>query len=211
MIRNAKRFGVLTTLNGWVFMCRGDQGKLCMTRMIRCDASNPTVLQVLYYLSSQTAACGQLIETDAFGRPVQLELADAKYARTPTPQVPGPSVNTSAGAWTNAQGNYNQGYYSLQADPEAEPLKVIFEPWISSNNLGAKAFIFTLVSDERVAGKVWDGYKNTRADRDNEVEAYFRLQTLWGKQIPKFIACGMIDFMWTILLEFIEATSIAID
>jgi hypothetical protein len=172
--------------------------------MIPCDASNPTILQVLYYLSSQTVTDSQLIETDVSGQPVQLQLADAKYPRTPTPQVPGPPTNTSASPWINTQGYYNPGYYTLQSDPDAEPLIFTFEPWIPSNNLGSKTFIFTLISHVNIIGKVWDGYKHTSADRDNEIKAYFKLQSLWGRQIPKFIASGIIDFMWSIFVEFIE-------
>jgi tRNA A-37 threonylcarbamoyl transferase component Bud32 len=57
-------------------------------------------------------------------------------------------------------------------------------------------------------GKLWDGYKHSAADRDHEVEAYMHLQSLWGREVPRFIGCGTLDFCWALLVERIQVRSV---
>ena len=203
MVRNAKRFGVLTTVNGFVFMFRENYGKLYMTRLVPCTVCNPTaptVLQILYYLSGLAAQTPMLPETDTSGAPVQLDAANYKYA-LPAPQVPGIGTTPATSGWDNNQ-TAQSGQYILKPDPD--PPKIVFEPWVAGNKLGGKAFLLQLVPGKTIVGKVWDGYKQPSTARDNEVAAYFKLQTLWDKQVPKFIGCGEIEFLWALLLERVE-------
>ena len=176
-----------------------------MTRLVPCDACNPagpTVLQVLYYLSGLAVQSPELPETDAKGVSIELEVANYKYA-WPAPQVPGARTTPATSGWANNP-TTQPGQYILKADPE--PPKIVFEPWIPGNKLGAKTFRIQLVTGKMVVGKVWDAYKHASTARDNEVAAYFKLQTLWDKYVPKFIGCGEIEFLWTILLEPVEVS-----
>lgn len=207
MVRNAKQFGVLTTVNGFVFMYRENQGKLYMTRLIACDVASPnspTILQALYYLSGLAAQVPDLPETDAKGASIKLPPANSKHA-WPAPQVPGSGTTPANNGWTNGP-TPQSVQYILKIDPS--PPKVIFEPWIPGNKLGAKTFLLQLVPGGTVVGKLWDGYKHSNSVRDNEVAVYFKLQSLWDKQVPKFISCGEIDFLWALLLEHVQVSMV---
>src|SRR5271169_3811318 len=200
MVRNAKQFGVLTTVNGFVFMFRENQGKLYMTRLVPSDARNPdapTVLQALYYLSGLAVQSPQLPETDDKGVAIELEVANYKYAWQ-APQVPGARTAAAISGWANNPTTH-PGQYILKSNPE--PLKIVFEPWIPGNKLGSKTFHIQLATGNMIVGKVWDAYKHASTARDNEVAAYFKLQTLWDIYLPKFIGCGEIDFLWALFLE----------
>ena len=55
MVRNAKRFGLLTTANAWIFLMRENGSKLWITCPIDCGVREPyTILQALYYISALT-------------------------------------------------------------------------------------------------------------------------------------------------------------
>jgi hypothetical protein len=58
--------------------------------------------------------------------------------------------------------------------------------------------------DKDVVAKLWDSYTQQSSDRDNEVEAYMKLQTLWGVTIPRFVCCANFDFCWGIVVERVE-------
>jgi hypothetical protein len=81
MVHNAKRFGILTTVNWWVFLRRENGGQLYMTQPLHCQISSPpypfTILQALYYFSALSIQYGHLPETDKNGNPVTIELADS--------------------------------------------------------------------------------------------------------------------------------------
>jgi tRNA A-37 threonylcarbamoyl transferase component Bud32 len=57
-------------------------------------------------------------------------------------------------------------------------------------------------------GKLWDGYKHSAADRDHEVEVYMHLQSLWGREVPRLIGCGTLDFCWALLVERVQVRSV---
>jgi len=77
MIRNAKKFGVLTTVNTWMFLMRENYRKLCITRAIDCQVGESpfTIFQALIYTSA-LAARGHLVETDQQGNPIMIPLAN---------------------------------------------------------------------------------------------------------------------------------------
>src|SRR5438477_13022468 len=65
MVHNKHAIGVLTTLNGWVFLSRTNYGELFISRMIPCDARNPyqcTVFQLLYYVSALAVQSSEVPE-----------------------------------------------------------------------------------------------------------------------------------------------------
>lgn len=203
MVRNGKQVGVLSTVNGFAFLYRENQGKLYMTRLLPCNNAGPTMLQVLYYLSALVVELPNLPETDSLGMTVEIPLANYKHP-DPAPQVPGDqtsAVTTSggAGAWIGTR----QVQYRL-IPVEGEAPGVIFEPWIAENKLGMKTFLVKMISKGIVVGKLWDGFKQNNEVRDHEAEAYLKLQPLWGRYVPELIGCADIDFFWGILLERIE-------
>src|SRR5271165_5202419 len=87
MVRNGKQIGVLTTVNGFVFLFRENHGKLYITRMLPCESTVPTALQMLYYLSALVTQLPNVPETDSSGMPIQIPAANYKYPIT-APQVP---------------------------------------------------------------------------------------------------------------------------
>src|SRR5579862_3340605 len=91
MVHNKHAFGVLTTMNGWVFLSRTEYGELFISRMVPCNACNPyqcTVFQLLYYVSALAARAPETSERDGRGIEVVMHLADPKRPR-PAPLVPG--------------------------------------------------------------------------------------------------------------------------
>ena len=52
--------------------------------------------------------------------------------------------------------------------------------------------------------KAWDGWGVDTTDRDNEVNVYLHLQSLWGKYIPNLLACTHIDFCHVLIVKYID-------
>jgi hypothetical protein len=206
MVRNAKQYGILTTLNGWVFLYRQNRGKLFMSRFIPCDVAapaHPTVRQGIYYISALAVYAPNLPETDSNGNPVRIPLSDGKHP-SPTTVLPlSENPSTGAGGRVTRSGWNQDAHYVMEVDPE--PREIVFEPWIVGNKLGQKAFLVPLFpANTTVIAKVWDAWKNPSTDRDNEVDVYLKLQPLWGKLVPKLVGSGNIDFLWALLIERIE-------
>jgi hypothetical protein len=196
------KFGVLTTVNAWVFLMRENNGKLYMTRPVDCRVTEPTILQGLYYISALSAQQGYLPETDHAGKPVIIALANSKYphaAPTITAQAPPKPVPPPTFIFPLP------GTYGYQLIPYEFGQGILLEPWKSKNRLGHKTFLAVLMPhDISVVVKLWDGYKSSAADRDNEVEIYMHLRGLWGKEIPQLICSADIDFCLGIILEDIQ-------
>jgi hypothetical protein len=206
MTRNALVYGVLTTVNGFVFMVRGDLGKVRITRLLPCDAINPhqpTILQWLYMFSAYSVASPLVPETDGQGNILALEFSSSKHpgmdntARIPPPAPP-PTQYTRGGRSFRPHGQQ----YALVANPD--PPKVLFETWKPENQLGPKTFLVQLVPGDKVVAKVWDGWKHKSTDRDIEAEMLLKLQPLWGGTVPTLIGTGEVDFLWTVLIEHIQ-------
>ena len=201
MVRNGKQIGILTTVNGFVFLFRENQGKLYMTRMLPCESTVPTALQMLYYLSALATQLPNMPETDSSGMAIQITAANYKYP-VPAPQVPD---NTTSGSEATGGVNFSTAQVQYILEPkEGECPTVVFEPWAAGTKLGVKTFLLQLNSEGTVVGKLWDGYKHGSKDRDHEVEVYMKLQALWGREVPKLIGCAEVDFFWAILLEHIK-------
>ena len=75
--------------------------------------------------------------------------------------------------------------------------------------MGQKTWICELIFPENkpIVIKVWDSYKNDASARDREVAAYMKLQSLWGKVIPTFIAAAPISIFHGLMIQYIEVCS----
>ena len=206
MVRNAKKFGILTTVNSWVFLMRENHGKLYITRPMDCGARDPpfTILQALYYMSALTAMHGQLIETDENGKPATIPLANTKYPH-PAPHVSGQSPQSlqPSGQATFIYPLPTSQYF---LDNSGYGHHILLEPWNENNHIGQKSFRARLVPENlAVVVKLWDGCKSSGKERDLEVEIYMRLQSLWRVHIPQLICSADIDFCYSIILEDVKA------
>jgi hypothetical protein len=129
MVRNGKEYGVLTTLKGWCFVRRENEGRLHVTPMfgdfearegISHDAANEgyyppegfSILQALYYLSAVAEATPNLAETPIGGPPGQVTLPYASELTTvaPTIQQPPPG-NPGFGLGGLAPADGGQGHH----------------------------------------------------------------------------------------------------
>ena len=209
MVRNAKKYGILTTVNGWVFFMRENGGMLHMTPVIDCQVTHPsfTILQALYYISALASHNGHLPETDGQGNPVQIELADSKYpvaspSVTGYPTIPTMSSSTTAAATFIYPPRSGQQYGLVK---QSLGHGLVLEPWKSTNRCGGKSFRSLLMPNSQpVIVKLWDGYKSQSDPRDQEVSIYMVLQELWGTHIPRLICSTNVDFCFGLVLEEIE-------
>jgi hypothetical protein len=207
MVRNAKKFGVLSTVNAWVFLMRENGGKLWITRPIDSTIMDPpiTILEALYYFSALVPVHGHLVETDRSGNPVTIPLANTKHPMT-APSVSGVQPRSYSQPRTSATIIYpaaeSSRRYQLVADDHGD--QIILEPWLANNQYGQKSFHAIFLPDLMVVVKLWDGYKSSGEGRDGEAEIYMHLQELWGKQIPQFICSADVDFCYGIILEEVQ-------
>jgi hypothetical protein len=228
MVLNDKPYGVLTTVNGWVFLKRENNRTLHMTSMVDCRENRGqfTILKALYYISHIALRDQDLMETDRRGEAVvfepenvqkavlrRRENAATSSAAAPAGRYPsGRSAprHSAAVPSTSAPSADVEESFTAQLDYELVPVnrvELFFEPWKKENHWGGKAFRGTLVmEDERllVIVKLWDGYKISVKKRDNEAKVYMALQSLWGKHIPKLIGTAEIEICWGIFTEEIK-------
>ena len=213
MVHNKHRIGVMTTMNGWVFLHRTEFGELFISRMIPCDARNPyqcTVFQILYYISALAAQSSELPELYGNGQVATIPSADGSRP-VAAPMAPGrgslpppPSTDDHSSGKTEYLPSIPP-FRRHVLEPWTNAPEVIFEPWREGNTLGAKTFLLTLVPDETVVvAKMWDGYKELPNERDNEVSIYLRLSSLWNTVVPRLIGSAQIDFFISLLIERIE-------
>lgn len=210
LVHNGHKFGVLTTVNGWVFLMRLNFGQLYVSRMISCDVRLPnyTVLQILYYITALMAQTPELEETFVDGTPVSLYLADARVT-IPAPRVPGAvsPMHQTGDFYVSSQMQHLDPIPPLRRytlEPWIDPPNVIFQPWKEGNSLGKKTFLLTLPSDKTIVAKMWDGHKESPEARDHEVSIYMRLSSLWHTVVPRLIGCSEIDFFHSLLIERLD-------
>ena len=141
---------MITTVNGFVFLCRENYGKLYMTPMISGDTANPspTIRQLLYWLSSLAANLPPLPEKDRNGNKVPIRLATYKHPAA-APQAPGPppvskALQTGGNSfYSGSRGASQVRHYILR--PTDESRDMILEPGDRSNQLGRKTFLVQLL------------------------------------------------------------------
>jgi len=180
MVRNAKVFGVLSTMKGWCFLRRVNGGGLYITRMFgdffpvanvsdgaaaeRYYPTNDfTIMQALYYLSSIAHGTADLPETPINGVPGQVSLPRAvsdSSAASSIQQPPPPSPPPEQPLPMGYNGYYPQGYYQvvdrydeaecIQYDNDSDYRLLQFEPWKPENVLGPKTWIVNLVPNTKL-------------------------------------------------------------
>jgi tRNA A-37 threonylcarbamoyl transferase component Bud32 len=211
LVRESKKYGVLTTMNGWMFMYREDKGKLFTTGIIPCSQQHPqpTIREMLYYISAMAAAYPTEDETDEKGNKIKLQAANGRRPDAaprlprPKPQPPVPEPSKPGGHHLRSHGN--RRVLTLQPAPDFPDL--LFEPSIASKQLGCKTFLATFMPEDLVVvGKFWDSWKETSDARDKEVEIYMQLQSLWGSIVPRFFGCAEYEWHYTMFVERIEVT-----
>jgi hypothetical protein len=208
MILNGKRFGVLTTVNGWVFLRRENGRKLYMTPMISCNENIDrfTILKALYYISDVAQMNGDLIETDSDGNPEKFKPVSLQKAVLRTRGAIGSEKLLGPPAPTET---FPVGQYTLC--DVADGAELLLEPWKIENHYGGKSFRGTLVVEKErfpVVVKLWDGYKKPAEDRDREVTIYMILQSLWGKYIPRLIGTGDVETCRAIFIDEVKVSPV---
>ena len=210
MVRNARRFGVLTTVNAWMFLMRENGGKLWITRPIDCLVTAPhTILQALYYISALASQFGDLVETDQYGNPAEIPLANSKH--------PHAAPLLSAAQVTSSQSPSLTFVYPLPFNVQYKLVPcdfsqgVLLEPWKLEHCCGGKSFRGVLKPENvEVIVKVWDKYKLSSRNRDEEADIYMHLQSLWRKEIPQLICSADIDFCYGIILEDVKVNPLSL-
>jgi hypothetical protein len=218
MYHNQVQLGLISTVFGWVFLRRQDLGQLYMTPMFGChpelgqDFHIPqgfTIMQALYYFSHLAEELPLLQETTG-AQPgfIYVERATTTTAaRAPEIQIreerqfipydPGQQYLQPM-----------QQQYVLKSGIEA--FELIFESWNRNKSLGEKTWLCKLLfpRNEDIVIKIWDSFKSDASARDREVEVYMKLQTLWGKVIPTFIASCPILIFHGLILEYIDVDAL---
>jgi hypothetical protein len=203
MVRNGRKYGIMTTINGFAFLCRENHGKLFMTKLAPSSVSTPTILKMLYYISYLAAAADPLPETDGYGGTLAIPAANYKYPVV-APRVPGPPSSLSNQQAAEGGPHSGSTVQYVLTESGNQDFQLVVEPWVRSNCLGARTFKGRLLPNRNVVAKLWDSYTHNATDRDNEVEAYMKLQSLWGTIIPRFVCTADFDFCFGIVLEHIE-------
>ena len=214
MVRNAKSFGILTTLRRWCFAYRQNQGQLFLTPMFASSPPRPntaalpgyrqprvSTMMALYYLSRLSYDTLDAYEIPPPGQTGQLHIPwadpDTTKAAPTTGVLPLPGPRNIQPA-PPREGGY-QGYqpnYTIR-----------FEPWIKENQLGGKSWLVDLYPTQTKAVlKLWNG--EDESEKFNEVVTYKSLESLWGKCIPTFIAVDIWEHSNSIMVEYIKVSSI---
>lgn len=208
MVRSAKIYGVLSTINSWVFLKRENGGQLWMTNPFPCHILDPfSIMEALYYISALGAKDGHLAETNDAGNVIKVMLANYKSpcaARSVfNVAIKGDEVYYPPGPSTDAT------IIGIDSKSHVCPCglihRILLEPWKGHNCLGNSTFIANWFPGNLVVvAKVWDSYKESSQRRDHEFMIYTRLRSLWGKLVPQVICVADIDFCYGIILEEIK-------
>jgi hypothetical protein len=218
MIHNQVQLGIISTLFGWVFLRRQDQGNLFMTPMFGCrpeiggEYTVPqgfTILQALYYFSHLAEDLPPLPETTG-GQPGYIHIDRAAVDTA----APAPTIQFKQD-WAfvpfnpGQPGTQPRGQQFTLTTPR-DSFDLIFESWNHEKRLGEKIWRCTLLPTDDIVIKIWDSYKYDSTARDREVVAYRKLQTLWGKVIPIFIASAPISIFHGLILNYINVGTFAV-
>jgi len=193
---NGHEIGVLATLSGFLFMHRWSALHCRVTSMIPADfggnAAQPTILQLLYYISSGAAVHRACPEKDEYNTPFPIPIWDAQR---PSKHIP---IKIS------------KSPYFVLTD-SSEILHITLQPWDGHTMKSPKTILASLTFTRQkqrsphttkiVAAKLWDSYTTSEGCYANEVRAYMRLQSLWKQCVPQFIGCRAADFCRVIYLS----------
>jgi hypothetical protein len=155
---------------------------------------------MLYYFSHICASTTPLAETYIDGRPITVIRAEVDSSTAPL--VPLPSfLRTSS----------RSSIPSLEP-PRRPPRFQTNERDVGLNidvtrkdtMLGLKEYKGMLETRQKVFVKLWESWKCSPDEMDNEVAVYSTLHSMWGNFIPRVIDYDGWGFCHTIVLEFIE-------
>jgi hypothetical protein len=219
MVRSGIAFGILTTMKGWCFLQRQDGGGLFVTRMygyapastdegFRYPPNGFTIMLALYYFSQLAEATPAVAESTQ-GQPgvIHLPWAD-RGTDAPAPFIqilpPARQQVIRPAPYPNYYGAHHYGILAQHS----QPVELLFEAWKRENQLGNKCWIARLLPEQtRIVIKLWDGWKVDTTDRDNEVNCYLHLRSLWGKCVPNLLACTHVDFCHALIVEYLDVKS----
>ena len=212
MVRNSKTYGILTTLRGWCFAYRGNQGQLFLTPMFASSPGPPnvpplpgyhqatvTTMMAIYYLSHISYDTTDTYEIIPPGQAGELD-------------IPWASSDTSVAAPTTGV-RPPAGPHPIQPTPSPQygqqgqhfNYTIRFEPWVKANYLGGRTWIVDLFPTQTKAVlKLWDG--DNESEKFNEARIYKRLEPLWGKCIPALVAVDIWEHSNSIVVEYIKVS-----
>jgi hypothetical protein len=217
MYHNNVELGIISTVYGWVFLRRQDQGQLYMTPMFACRnqlgqgytvPQGFTIIQALYYFSRLGEDCPPLEETTG-AQPgfIHVDRASTTYPIA----APHIEIREEREFMFYDPANPAQWYQEAPqpqyvSEGGKQAYELIFESWNHDKQLGEKTWLCKLIfpRSEDIIIKIWDSYKCDSSARDREVAAYMKLQSLWGKVIPSFIAAAPISIFHGLIIEYIE-------
>jgi len=216
MVHNAVAYGIITTVNAFIFLCREIGGILKITRLIDATTNNPTILQMLYYMSHLCATTDLLYETHLDGRRICVPSSSSGYSTAAI--VPPPSIAVSHAPRTSVSSTnsrrsprFQQAAFSSEVNKlsasNGGDLYLDIDIHLPGTHLGCKGYRGFLHTGEKVFAKLWDGWKHSSKELDLEVQIYKHLQPL-GTTVPRMIAYGGWGFCHVLLLEFIEVSSV---
>jgi serine/threonine protein kinase len=208
MFHNCVVYGIISTVNSFAFLHRETGGKLYLTQLIPATQKDPTILGILYYFSNLCASAPLLVETNQDGRPVTVVRAAGDSSNAPL--VPTPSAPPTPSTLPPIQLNTPRRSPRFQQDiarvssKSNDLLYLDIDVRTSGTHLGCKGYKAILHTGETVFAKLWDGWKHSSEEADQESKVYHFLRGLWGTVIPRFITYGGWGFCHIVILEFIK-------
>jgi hypothetical protein len=208
MVRNNKTYGILTTLRGFCFAFRQNQGQLFLTQMFAAHPRPPntqllpgytvptvTTMMALYYLSAMTYNQPDTQEIPPPGMVGRLHIPFASTepaARAPVTGVRPPQL-----------------HWQIQPTPQlrcqGRKFSINFEPWNQENNLGPKTWLVDLEPQGiKAVMKLWESEDESK--KFHEAAIYKRLESLWDICVPKFLGVDVIENSNSILIEYVKVS-----
>jgi len=231
LVRNAKVYGVLTTMKGWCFVRRENRGRFYITRMFGDFAAHapisngaafegyyPTtgfsIMQALYYLSAVAQLTDDLVETPIDGVPGEVYLPPSGGSSEAASTILQPEVQDN-GQSLHGQGGDGQGGFHIvggynqaeccQYHDGVQYRRFQLEPWIPENNLGPKTWLAIALPDrKKVVLKLWDAWKFDDEAQNREAAVYLHLRSLWGKCIPSLLVKSPLEFFHALVLQYVN-------
>jgi hypothetical protein len=213
MVHNKVQLGLISTVFGWVFMRRQDLGQLYMTPMFACHPGLQdhfhipqgfTIMEALYYFSRLAEELPVLPETTG-AQPGFINIDRASTITAAT--APGIQILQERQFIPFQPGQqFLQPPQQFVLKTGIQRIELVFESWNRDKNLGPKTWLCKLLVpwNEDIVIKIWDSFRSTATARDHEVEVYMKLQSLWGKVIPTFIASCPISLFHGLIIEYIQ-------
>lgn len=222
MVRNAKTFGILTTLRGWSFAFRQNQGQLFLTPVFASNPISPapqvpgqpiapallpyqqptvTTMMAIYYISHLSANTADTYEIAPPGQVGDLDLPwaepDGSSAAPRAGVATPPLLPTIQPAPPHQYDQYGQ---------HGHDFNVRFCPSVKENQLGGKSWKVDIdPANTQGVLKLWSD--DDESQKINEATIYKRLERLWGRCVPSLLAVDFWQHSNSILVEYIKVRS----